>query len=126
MIYGIGTDLVQVSRFALSLERYGQRFVERVLHPEELPRLAASAQRANVVAKSFAATEAFAKALGTGVRGFRFHDIGIVRDPLGRPRLVFSPRVTALMEERSIISSHISLSDDAGFVLAMVVLETGA
>jgi len=124
VIYGIGVDLVQVSRIAESLARYGERFEQRVLHPDELPRLDAAKDRANVVAKSFAVTEAFAKALGTGVRDFKFRDIGTRRDDLGRPTLVFSDRVHAKLAERGIRGSHVSLSDDAGFVVAMVVLET--
>lgn len=123
MIYGIGVDLVSVARIQSSLERHGERFFERVLHEAERPRLAGSKSAANLLAKSFAATEAFSKALGTGVRGFRFNDVGIVRDELGRPQLIYSARVQALLDVRGIVVSHLSLSDDAGLVTAMVVLE---
>ena len=125
MIYGIGTDLIRVERIAVVLARHPHRFAERLLHPAELLQYVQSKRATNFLAKSWAAKEAFGKALGTGVRGYANPDVGIVRNEIGRPQLVYSESMQARLDGLGITAGHISLSDEDGMVLAYVVLERG-
>lgn len=126
MIYGIGTDLLLVERIAKVWQRHGERFAARLLMPSERQALAASGRPANFLAKAFAAKEAFSKAWGTGFAGLTHQDVGVQRNPEGRPQLIFSPEQQARMEDQGITAAHLSLSDDDGRVLAFVVLEKRA
>ena len=123
MIYGIGTDLIRVERIAAVLDRHPQRFAERLLHPAEFEQYLRAKRAANFLAKSWAAKEAFGKALGTGVRGYANPDVGIVRGALGRPQLVYSQGMRAQLDALGVAAGHVSLSDEDGLVLAYVVLE---
>ncbi|MGQ0700099.1 MAG: holo-ACP synthase [Panacagrimonas sp.] len=123
MIYGIGTDLIRVSRIEAVLARHPQRFPERLLHPQELAQYLQSGRPANFMAKAWAAKEAFGKALGTGVRGYDNPEVGVARGELGRPHLVFSSAMAARLEALGICAGHVSLSDEDGLVIAFVVLE---
>lgn len=124
MIAGIGTDVVEIGRIAKTLERFGDRFVNRILVPEERARFARTRAKASHLAKRFAAKEAFAKAIGTGIRTpFRWHAVAVGRDTHGKPELHPSPDMARYLEARGITNSHISLTDDAGVALAFVVLE---
>lgn len=123
MIFGIGTDLLRVDRIARVYQRHGQRFVERVLMPEEQAAFAQAGRPDNFLAKAFAAKEAFAKAWGTGFAGLAHHDVGVLRDAAGKPQLVFSAVQQARLRQRGVGAAHLSLSDDDGRVLAFVVLE---
>jgi holo-[acyl-carrier protein] synthase len=122
-IYGIGADLIRVDRIATVLARHPQRFAERLLHPQELAQYRQSKRAANFLAKSWAAKEAFGKALGTGVRGYTNPDVGVVRGELGRPQLVYSESMRAHLDALGVSQGHVSLSDEDGMVLAYVVLE---
>ena len=125
MIYGLGTDIVDITRIAGTLERFGERFVHRILAPSERPRFARVARPANHIAKRFAAKEAFAKAIGSGIRSpFRWHAVAIGRDARGKPLLVPDEAMAAWLAGKGVRSSHVSLSDDAGMATATVVLET--
>lgn len=123
MIAGIGVDLCEVRRIGESFGRYGDRLTERLLHPLEREAFLRAPNPVNYLAKSWAAKEAFGKALGTGVRGFGLSEVGLSRDALGKPELVFSTAVAGLLDRRGIAASHVSLSDDGGFVTAFVVVE---
>lgn len=123
MIYGVGTDLIRMARIGAVLERHPQRFAQRLLHAQELAQYAQSRRPANFLAKAWAAKEAFGKALGTGVRGYDNPDVGCVRAALGRPQMVFSPRMRARLDAMGVGAAHVSLSDEDGVVLAFVVLE---
>ncbi len=123
MIYGIGTDIVQVSRVESSLARFGERFARRVLAPSEWERYAQSARPAHFLAKRFAAKEAAAKAFGTGFRdGLRLRDIVVTNDALGRPGLAFSGRAQALFEEQGLSEGLVSISDEREYAVAFVTL----
>lgn len=122
-IAGIGTDIVAVDRIARVWQRFGERFAAKLLMAEEREALLAARQPANFLAKAFAAKEAFVKAYGSGFRGIGHQDVGVVRDALGAPRLVFSRVLQAQLAAADIASAHLSLSDDDGRVLAFVVLE---
>lgn len=124
MIVGVGTDVVSIPRVADALERWGERFVTRILTPEERVRYAHTRQKASHLAKRFAAKEAFAKAIGTGIRSpFRWHSVSVGRDERGKPGLVPSPDMARHLADIGVTTSHLSLTDDAGVAMAFVVLE---
>jgi holo-[acyl-carrier protein] synthase len=125
MIYGIGTDIVRVSRMHKNLERYGQRFAERILTDHEMEEFRRSARPAHYLARRFAAKEAAAKALGTGFAdGLQLRHIGVTHDAAGKPLLEFSGRAAEMLRERGIAITHISLSDEENHAVAFVTLET--
>lgn len=123
MIHGIGTDIVAVARIRAALERHGGRFAERILAPEELAEYAASRDGARFLAKRFAAKEAFAKALGTGVRPpATLHAVRVGHDPAGRPVYLYDPRLGAHLAEQG-FTAQLSLSDEAEYVVAFALIE---
>ncbi len=125
MIFGIGTDIVAVSRMATALERHGDRFAARILTPEEFGEFAAHNAPAHFLAKRFAAKEAFSKAFGTGVRApATLHNIRIRHDDMGKPSLEFQPELAGALEQRGIRAHHLSISDEAEMAVAFVILET--
>ncbi|MHB1232029.1 MAG: holo-ACP synthase [Burkholderiales bacterium] len=127
MIYGIGTDILEVSRVSAILSRYGPRFARHVLTTDELPEYAATSFPERFLAKRFAAKEAFAKAIGTGLRGaVSLTNIRITHDALGKPGLDFKPALQALVKQRGIAHCHLSISDEKELVAAFVVLEQSA
>lgn len=124
MIYGIGTDIVEVARIEDSLSRFGDAFAQRILNELEWQDYAASRVKARFLAKRFAAKEAFAKALGTGIRGAAsFDNIGIGHDALGKPEFQLAPALQAFLQEKGIGSLHLSISDEKALAAAFVVLE---
>ena len=126
MIRGVGTDVVEIVRVERALARFGERFVNRILTPEEREPYAATRLKASHLAKRFAAKEAFAKAIGTGIRHpFRWHAVAVGRDPQGKPGLVPSADMARHLAAIGVTASHVSLSDDAGVAMAFVVLEGG-
>lgn len=125
VIFGIGTDIVEISRIEALWERYGERFAARILSWRELPDCLAARQPARLLAKRFAAKEAFAKAVGSGMRHpVSFQRIGITHDGLGKPVLQFDETLRLYLAQLGINGHHLSLSDERGMVVAFVVLET--
>ena len=125
MIYGIGIDIAEIARFERALARFGARFPARILDQHELRGLASARQPARYLAMRFAAKEATSKALGTGFKqGIAPRQIGIVHAPSGKPGLAVSGQARILFDRDGIVASHVSLSDDGGFAIAYVVLET--
>jgi holo-[acyl-carrier protein] synthase len=126
MIFGIGTDVVKLARVEATLARFGEHFVQRLLLPEELaeyPRARPQARQARFLAMRFAAKEAAVKAMGTGfANGMWIRDVGIMADPLGKPEFIWSARGRALCARLGIGGGHVSLTDEAGLVLAFAVL----
>ncbi|HQR51014.1 MAG TPA: holo-ACP synthase [Methylophilaceae bacterium] len=124
MIHGIGTDIVEVSRIEESLVRFGETFAQRILSEREWLDFEQSQIKARFLAKRFAAKEAFAKALGTGLRApATFGNIGIAHDDLGKPVFDLAPELQACLEQRSICACHLSISDEKALAVAFVVLE---
>ena len=124
MIYGIGTDIVEVSRIEFSLERFGDAFAQRILNESEWQAYSLSKTQARFLAKRFAAKEAFAKALGTGLRPpATFQNIGIAHDNLGKPVLDLAPELQALLDTKGIRFQHLSISDEKALAVAFVTLE---
>lgn len=125
MIYGIGSDLVAVARIQRALDRHGDGFARRLLARSEWDAYAASPNRASMLAKRFAAKEALAKALGTGLRvPVTLANISVVHDPLGKPDFRFAPPLSAMLENRGIGRCHLSISDERDIACAFVVLES--
>lgn len=123
MIHGIGVDLLRIERGRKLWERFGERATSRLLHPAEYVLLESGREPGAVLARSFAAKEAFVKALGTGFRIAEFKEIGAVREGEGPPRLVFSERLAQVLRDRGISAAHLSFSDEAGMICAFVLLE---
>ncbi|MBL8421379.1 MAG: holo-ACP synthase [Dechloromonas sp.] len=123
MIHGIGTDIVAVKRLQGMWERYGERALEKLLAPQELTEFAKAAGKGRFLAKRFAAKEAFCKALGTGVRPPAvLPAIAVAHDELGKPILVFRGQLAAMIENQG-LTVHLSLSDEAEYAIACVILE---
>ncbi|MGQ5521868.1 holo-ACP synthase [Chitinimonas sp. PSY-7] len=124
MIFGIGTDLVEIARIEQAYQRHGARFLTRVLGPDERANFVADANSGRFLAKRWAAKEAFAKALGTGIRPpITLAGIQIAHDSGGKPGLYFDAAIDAYLAQHAIGRTHLSLSDERTQVLAFVVLE---
>jgi holo-[acyl-carrier protein] synthase len=124
VIYGVGTDVVEIERIRSALERFGERFARRILCEPELVRFHRHRLPANYLAKRFAAKEAFTKALGTGIHApANWHGVWVRNLPSGKPVLEFSEQLKKLLETRKILHSHVSLTDERGVAMATVILE---
>jgi len=124
MIYGIGIDVVEPHRVARLFEKYGDRFVHRVLTPDERPRFERSKQKVFFLANRFAAKEAFSKAMGTGFRyPVTLQNISVVQNKLGKPDLAFSEALGAMVRDAGINGHHLTISDESSLACACVVLE---
>ena len=125
MIFGVGTDIVEIARIQATFDRFGEHFVERLLMEEELALFRASKWPVRFLAMRFAGKEAAVKAMGTGFRhGMWLRDVGIVNNDWGRPLIIWSERGRNLCAEMGIGKGHVSLTDDAGLVIAFAVVET--
>lgn len=124
-IYGIGIDLVQVERIDRSLARWGRRFTDRVFTEAEQFHCESGKRAAQCYALRFAAKEAFAKALGLGIRKpVLWKDMEVTHGPAGQPKITLSERAKAYCRERGIGSWHLSLTDDGRYGAAVAILET--
>jgi holo-[acyl-carrier protein] synthase len=128
VILGLGSDLTDIRRISASLDRFGDRFVQRVFTASEQARANAQGARAASYAKRWAAKEACAKALGTGVRdAVHLRDIGVENDALGRPVLVLTggaaARLAAMTPPGMTPVVHLSLTDAPPWAQAFVVIE---
>ena len=123
MIYGIGIDVLKSERVQRVLEKYGERFVERLLMPEERAQLERTARPGRFLAMHFAAKEAIVKAMGTGfAHGIWIRDVGMVQNAWGRPEVVYSARGAKVRDGLGIGEGHVTLTDEAGLVVAVAVL----
>ena len=128
MIVGIGSDLCNIERIEKSLERFGDRFLQRVFTEREQKKAASRPHtRAGTLAKRFAAKEAFSKAVGTGFkRGVFMKDIGVVNAPSGAPTLALTggarARLDALTPPGHAVDIHVTLTDDHPWAQAFVIL----
>ena len=124
MIFGIGTDIVELSRIKSTYERFGDHFARRVLMEEELELFHRSKRPTRFLAMRFAGKEAIVKAMGTGfAHGVWLRDVGITSNDWGRPLVIFSDRGQCVCERLGIGNAHVSLTDDAGLVIAFAVVE---
>jgi holo-[acyl-carrier protein] synthase len=126
MLFGIGTDLVKVSRIQTLLDKHQDKIAQRILSDSEFIGFKKCAKPASFLAKRFAAKEAVAKAFGTGFRnGLSLRHISIENDANGKPELKFSGQAQTFIEENKIQQSLLSLSDDGDYAIAYVTLVEG-
>ena len=124
MIYGVGTDLMEIPRIEKALARFGERFARRILCEPELRRFVRHRQPAAFLAKRFAAKEAFTKALGTGIHApANWHGVWVTNLRSGKPQLEFSAPLSDLLAQRRIVRSHLTLTDEREMACATVILE---
>lgn len=124
MILGIGTDIVMVSRIQRSLDRFGEKFAKRILHEAELTDWQNAKSPAHFLAKRFAAKEAVAKALGSGMRkGVTFRSIAVGHNASGKPEINVSNGAAKHATGLGVTRWHISLSDEQDHALAFVIVE---
>jgi holo-[acyl-carrier protein] synthase len=123
VIFGIGTDVLELKRIERVWNRFGEHFAERVLLDEELELFQRAKNKTRFLAMRFAAKEAIVKAMGTGFsNGMWVRDVGTVPNPLGQPQVVYSARGMALCERLGIGDGFLSLTDEAGLVVAVAIL----
>jgi len=133
-LVGIGTDIVQISRMQKSVSRSGERFIQRILHPNEIEIFqnykqghkynnSTTQQHIAYLAKRFAAKEALSKALGTGIaQGVCLSDIEVYNNALGQPKLRLHGLTAQKAQQLRVKHSYLSLSDEKDYAVAYVVL----
>ena len=126
-IFGIGVDLVNSKRIQLLYQKYGDRFPKRILDDDEMQLFENSKNKERYLCNAFAGKEAAVKALGTGFsQGVHWKDFGLSRKSSGQPQLHYTKKIKEKFNSLGISSSHISISDEDPWSIAMVVLETKA
>lgn len=124
-IFGIGVDLVNAKRIQLLYQKYGDRFPKRILDDDEMQLFENSKNKERYLCNAFAGKEAAVKALGTGFsQGVHWKDFGLSRKSSGQPQLHYTKKIKEKFNSLGISSSHISISDEDPWSIAMVVLET--
>ncbi|MCB1508877.1 MAG: holo-ACP synthase [Hyphomicrobiaceae bacterium] len=128
MILGIGNDICDARRIEKTLERFGERFLDRVYTARERERAFRKANPVATVAKRFAAKEACSKALGTGMRqGVAWRDMGVTNRPSGQPTLILTGgaarRLEAMTPEGMQAHIHLTMTDDGPLSMAVVIIE---
>lgn len=127
MIFGIGIDVLEAQRMREIYARFGARFVERLLMPAERAQFELTQRPERFLAMRFAGKEAIVKAMGTGfAHGVWLRDVGVVQNAWGRPEVVYSARADRLRRDLGIGEGHVTLSDEAGLVVAVAVLMRAA
>ena len=125
MIFGVGTDIVELARIQATYDRFGEHFVRRILMDEEIELFRRSKQPVRFLAMRFAGKEATVKAMGTGfAHGVWLRDVGILNNDWGRPIVAWSERGRRVCDRLGVGVGHVSLTDDAGLVVALAVFET--
>ena len=124
MVAGLGTDIIEIARIAQSIDRYGERFVQRIFTAGEIAYCQRKKSAAESFAARFAAKEAAAKALGTGIsRGVSWLEIEVTREPGGRPLLALSGRAAERARELGVVRVSVSLTHTREMAMAVVVME---
>ena len=128
MIYGIGTDMILITRLKAALERHGDRFAEKILGPEEMLRYLHRKARVELrgvryLGTRFAAKEAFSKALGLGMRmPMTWRSMQLLNARSGKPEAVCSGKLKEYMEKLG-LKAQVSITDEADYAVAFVVIE---
>ena len=127
MIFGIGIDVLELERVVRVYRKFGQHFVDRLLLAGERSQFERTARPERFLAMRFAAKEAIVKAMGTGfAHGIWIRDVGVVQNSWGRPEVVYSPRGEKVRRRLGIGAGHVTLTDEAGLIVAVAVLESAA
>ena len=125
MVLGVGTDIMEIPRIAQSIARFGDRFLHRVFTPGEILYCQRKKNAAESFAARFAAKEAGAKALGTGIsRGIAWRELEVAREPSGKPLLQLSGRAAACAQSLGVARISLSLTHTRDIALAVVVMES--
>jgi holo-[acyl-carrier protein] synthase len=125
MIVGTGVDITEVARIQAAVDRFGERFLNRVFTPDEVRYCTSKVNAAERLAARFAAKEAGMKAIGTGLRhGVTWHDLEVVRFPGQRPQLRYSGKAAEFARSLGCKRTHLSLSHTSEQAIAHVILET--
>jgi holo-[acyl-carrier protein] synthase len=128
MIYGIGTDIIQISRVQAAFGRHGDRFAERVLGPEELEKFKRRRDKVEVrglrfLATRFAAKEAFSKAIGLGIHmPMTWRSMQTLNAPSGKPIVKTSGALEKFMQENG-LTAQVTITDEAEYAVAFVIVE---
>jgi len=126
MIIGSGIDMVEIRRIQHAIDRYGQRFLDRVFTADEQAYCKRKRNSAESFAARFASKEAGAKALGTGISfGVSWLEIEVVREPSGRPSLRFYGRAAQIASGMGFARAALSITHTAALATASVILENG-
>jgi holo-[acyl-carrier protein] synthase len=124
MILGVGIDIIEVERIAASLERFGERFLSRILHPNEISYCMSHKTPAPFVAARFAAKEAVSKAFGTGIGAqLGWRDLEVGKKESGEPFIILHGGGQTLLESKGGRAVRISLSHTQGHATAVAILE---
>jgi holo-[acyl-carrier protein] synthase len=124
MILGIGTDLMEIARIQQSIARFGDRFLQRVYTPSEIQYCSQKKNAAESFAARFAAKEAGAKALGTGIsHGISWLELEVTREPSGKPGLTLSGRAAGRARTLGVTHINLSLTHSRDVALAVVIME---
>jgi holo-[acyl-carrier protein] synthase len=124
MVVGLGTDMIEIGRIEESVARFGERFLERVFTPGEIAYCQRKRSSAESFAARFAAKEAGAKALGTGIsRGVSWKEIEVRREPGEKPTLHWSGRAAERAAELGVVRTELSLTHSRTVAMAVVVVE---
>jgi holo-[acyl-carrier protein] synthase len=127
MIFGIGVDVLEMKRIYRTLEKFGTRFTDHLLMPQEREQLTRTRRPERFIAMRFAAKEAIVKAMGTGfAHGVWIRDVGVVQNAWGKPEVVFSERGEKVRRGLGVGDGHVTLTDEAGLVVAVAVLMRAA
>ncbi len=127
MVVGMGTDLAEIARIQRSLERFGERFLRRIYTDEEIAYCLRKKGAAESFAARFAAKEAGAKALGTGIsQGVSWQEFGVEREAGGRPTLRLTGRAAEIARRLGVVRVSLSLTHTSELAMAVVVMEDGA
>ena len=127
MIYGVGTDIVNIDRIQKIILKNREGFIKRVLTEHEQALFANKADNAAFCAKRFAAKEAFSKALGTGIgKVISFQDLTVRNNENGKPHFIPSEKLRLYLLEKGIKKAHLSISDESQNAVAFVILETSS
>ncbi|MCL1824513.1 MAG: holo-ACP synthase [Betaproteobacteria bacterium] len=123
MIYGIGTDIVQIARIRAALDRHGEAFAARILADAEWGQWQASRDPARFLAKRFAAKEAFGKALGIGLSPpATLRALAVQHDERGRPEFAYDDTLSTYMQSNALMAL-LSLTDEKDYVVAFALIE---
>ena len=123
MIFGIGTDILQAERVEKTWQQFGDHFARRLLLDEEYALFKKAKRPVRFLAMRFAVKEAVVKAMGTGFsNGMWIRDAGMLPNRLGQPQVIYSERGKAMCRKLGIGDGHLTLSDEAGLIVAVAVL----